>query len=292
MDYNRIYAYTTKEVEDKEWVGKRKGKGLIKVGQTRNEVEARVKAQLQGSPEILKGGYTILLDEEALDINGIYFKDVQVFKWLKAMGVHRIPKTEWFEVTIEEVKEALNYAISGVSLRSFSHRKQDNVENRGSIYNKDEARKEKNFIKDEDRVIRIMELYPEADTLVKLGKRFVEHYNIKQYSASTTSNFIGEIMKALIEDGVVKNLGSFSKPKLKLTGKKFSSVKIVEPQKPKATLAALKELIKNAPDGVTVKDIKDKYEIPNKSYLYELLNQNFIKIKSFFHFPSIFAKKL
>ena len=32
IEYNRIYAYTTLDVQDKEWEGPRKGRGLIKVG--------------------------------------------------------------------------------------------------------------------------------------------------------------------------------------------------------------------------------------------------------------------
>ena len=283
MDYNRIYAYTTVEVQDKEWVGKRKGKGLIKVGQTTQDVEERVKRQLQGSPSILKdNGYYILLDEEALNLNGEYFKDHEVFKWLKAMGVHRIPKTEWFEATLDEVKEAFRYASNGTSLRGMLKDKQDNVEKRGSKYNKEEARRERNFIKSEDRIIRILELYPEANTLVKIGKKFAEHYKIKQYSPSTISNFIGEKVKELIEAGIIenKNAKAYTNPNLVLTGKKWVKTELsTDVCKPTITLRELKSLIQNTPEGVTAKDIEKLYNIPNKSWLYELLKKNFIQIK-------------
>ena len=283
MDYNRIYAYTTVEVQDKEWVGKRKGRGLIKVGQTTQEVDVRVRQQFQGSPSLLQGsGYTILMDEEALDLNGEYFRDIKVFKWLKAMGAYRIPKTEWFEATLDEIKEAFNYAVKGTSLRGLLKEKQNTAEKRGTKYNKEEAQREKAFIKSEDRIIRILELYPEANTLVKMGRKFAEHYKIKQYSPSTISNFIGEKVKELIEAGIIenKNTKAYTNPNLVLTGKKWVKTELsTDVCKPTITLKELKSLIQNTPEGVTAKDIEKLYNIPNKSYLYEMLKKNFTQIK-------------
>ena len=146
-EYNRIYAYTTKQMSERSWVGDRKGIGLIKVGQTSLEVESRIRAQLQGSPHLLDGGYTILIDSEALRVDGSYFTDTDVFKWLRVMGINRIPKTEWFEATLEEIQEAVTKTSLMLSPRQYSYKLKNTVESREGKYDKEDAQIEKKFIK-------------------------------------------------------------------------------------------------------------------------------------------------
>ena len=282
IDYNKIYAYTTEQAKHIDWIGNRTGKGLIKIGQTTQDTTTRIRQQFQGSPDVLcTDNFEILVDEEAININGEYFQDSDVFKWLKVMGVHRVPKTEWFEATLDEVREAIKLTVSAVSRRTYSYKRENTVENRGGRYNKEEAQREKTFIKNADRILNIMRLYEDATTLVKIGKRFCEHYGIKQYAPSTVANLIAPIIKKLKEIGVLENTGTLTTPKLviidlnKVKGIKTSSTF----NKPAITLEDLKRLGKVFANGFTVKDIEAAYSISNKSYLYEILDHNFVKIK-------------
>lgn len=277
-DYNRIYAYTTESMKKQKWVGNREGIGLIKVGQTCRDVEKRVKVQFQGSPDVLtNSSFEILLDEEALSISKNYFKDADVFKWLKIMGVYRIPKTEWFEATLEEIKKAVNNCVLEVPLRTFSYKKKNTVENRGSFYDKEEAKREKSFIKSPDRIINVMKLYKDANSLVKIGERMHEHYKIKQYAPSTIVNIIAPTVKELVNLGIIENKGTFYAPNLILISTN-SKVRISIKEKPKVTLKILKGLAKAKKEGITVQEIEKVYSIPNKSYLYEILDREFIKV--------------
>lgn len=279
IEYNRIYAYTTLDVRDKEWEGPRKGRGLIKVGQTSRTAEERIKAQLQGSPNALKDGYTILLDEEALDLKGEYFRDIDLFKWLKIMGVYRIPKTEWFECRIEEVREAFNNVVLRKSGRTRSYKRKDTAENRGHQYNKKEAERERRIFERSDSIVQVMSLYTDSTSILKISRNLVKHYDIKQYSVSSAYTYIAKTVNKLIEIGCIRNLGSKSFPNLKLIN---SSVSLIESEDTRPTLdyKQLKSLIDNIKDGLTYKDIESRYQVKNKSYLYEILDKDFIKVKT------------
>lgn len=280
MDYNRIYAYTTVLEENKEWVGERKGKGLIKIGQTSLNTEDRVRQQLQGSPTILKEKqYKILFDEEALDINNNYFKDTDVFKYLKLLGVHRIPKTEWFECTLEEVKEAFLKAYLKIPCRTLKSYKEKNIiENRGGSYNKKEAERERAFIKNADRIINIMKIYPEATSLVKIANKFVEYYKIKQYAPSSVSMLIGDIVKRLEKEGFVKNEGDMRHPNLKLTKSDFKNFTFMNEKKPKLDIPTLRSIMINSKKGITLEELKETYEVEG-SCIRQYLSENYIKLK-------------
>lgn len=280
MDYNRIYAYTTVLEEDKEWVGERKGKGLIKVGQTLQDTEERVRQQLQGSPTILKRKqYKILFDEEALDINGKYFKDADVFKYLKLLGAYRIPKTEWFECTLEEVKEAFKKAYLKIPCRTLKSYKEKNViENRGGSYNKKEAERERAFIKNADRIVNIMKIYPEATSLVKIANKFVEYYKIKQYAPSTVSILIGDVVKRLEKEEFIKNEGDMRHPNLKLTKSDFKDFSFIDEKKPKLNIPTLRSIMINSKEGITLEELKETYEIEG-SCIRQYLSENYIKLK-------------
>ena len=102
----RIYAYTDSYYKAKEWVGSRRGCGVLKVGYTQRSVQERIAEQF---PTNRPSDWSceVLLDESAVRRDGTFFKDFDVFKALSAMGVRRLPNTEWFECTPQEVLEAI-----------------------------------------------------------------------------------------------------------------------------------------------------------------------------------------
>ena len=113
----RIYAYTVVGKDTEPW--KRvsgqtvtNGKGLIKVGETtKSTARARIKEQL-GTAYPNLDGVNILLDEAATRTDGTDFGDQDVHTVLVQQGIKR-PGGEWFEVTLDEVKAAINFVRSG-----------------------------------------------------------------------------------------------------------------------------------------------------------------------------------
>lgn len=111
--FPKIYAYTEPQYKDIEWTGKpnRYGKGLIKVGDTKRNVYERVKEQFATNKPISEP-FEILLEETALieDVNHKtvkFFRDYDVHEVLEQSGIYRFPNSEWFECTVEEVKQAI-----------------------------------------------------------------------------------------------------------------------------------------------------------------------------------------
>jgi hypothetical protein len=96
----RIYAYqdTNPQYE-----------GLLKVGYTTNLVKDRV-AQQYPTKRPGELPYKILLDQPAMKNDGSSFKDHDVHRQLRRMGILN-PTGEWFKCTVEDVQAALNNIV-------------------------------------------------------------------------------------------------------------------------------------------------------------------------------------
>ena len=100
----RIYAYMDSNPQYD---------GLLKVGYTTIDVEARVSQQYP----VLRPGekpYKILLSELAIRNDGTSFTDHDVHKYLKRKGIEN-PKGEWFKCSVDDVKNA----IIGIKERKY-----------------------------------------------------------------------------------------------------------------------------------------------------------------------------
>lgn len=103
----RIYAYTEVQYKNKAWEGKRRGKGLIKVGYTtKANVADRIWEQFPTKKPINQP-FEIILDELAIRSNGSFFTDKDVHRCLREMKCHQLNRSEWFECTLEEIKTAI-----------------------------------------------------------------------------------------------------------------------------------------------------------------------------------------
>jgi hypothetical protein len=98
----RIYAY---EDSNPQYAG------LLKVGYTAGDVEARVKDQY---PTLRPGPlpYRIVLTEDAVREDGSYFQDHRVHQILRDRGVEN-PRGEWFRCSVNEVRSAILEAQTG-----------------------------------------------------------------------------------------------------------------------------------------------------------------------------------
>ena len=117
---NRIYAYTVVGKDAEPWqrtAGSKlvDGAGLIKVGQTtKATARERIKEQLGTAyPDL--GGVQILLDQPAAKADGAEFTDHDVHRALVAVDIRR-PGGEWFEATLDEVKNAIERVRLGKDL--------------------------------------------------------------------------------------------------------------------------------------------------------------------------------
>lgn len=273
--YNCIYAYTTKETKDIEWKGTRKGVGLIKIGQTFQDTKNRVKQQLQGSPHLLDGGYEILFNREALDINGNYFEDKDIFKRLKRMGVTRVPGTEWFECSLHDVEKAFEAAVKAIPLTSLHHGNKNVAEKRGVSYDKESAKAERRKVLNRDHILTIMKLYPDATSARAIAKYLVRDYNIKQYSWLSVATMIGKVINSLIVDGFIENKGSARFVKLCVKNKSGSAGQYIE--KPVLKPDELRKLMNSYVNGVTIQELEKFYTVPSSTH--EVLGKEYIKIR-------------
>ena len=98
----KIYAYTIDQYADTAWVGVRKGKGLIKIGETQRGVEVRIREQLNAVKMPVSTPYSLLLTESAITDDGRVFTDKEVHRALERAGVRNVDG-EWYECTAEEV---------------------------------------------------------------------------------------------------------------------------------------------------------------------------------------------
>ena len=101
----KIYAYTTPDFAKRKWSGKRDGIGLLKVGYTERDVEARMREHFptQG-PD--KEPYTVMLVEDALTNDGKFFTDHAIHRILQEYGFNRVGG-EWFECTVSDIERAI-----------------------------------------------------------------------------------------------------------------------------------------------------------------------------------------
>jgi hypothetical protein len=103
----RIYAWSTEEIK--------KFQGCLKVGQTTQEVNTRIK-QSQGVAQV---PYKLEVDEPAERQDGTFFRDSAVRDRLKQKGFENI-ELEWMRCSAEDVKQAIRELQTGV-MRTGSH---------------------------------------------------------------------------------------------------------------------------------------------------------------------------
>ena len=103
----KIYAWSTDEIT--------KFKGCLKVGQTTQDVNVRIK-QSQGVAQV---SYKLEVDEPAERENGTNFRDSAVRERLKQKGFENV-ELEWMRCTAEDVRVAIKELQTGVA-RSGSH---------------------------------------------------------------------------------------------------------------------------------------------------------------------------
>lgn len=103
----RIYAWSTKEI--------RKYDGCLKVGQTTQDVNLRIK-QSQGVAQV---PYVLEVDEPAQKLDGTIFRDSAVRELLKQKGFEN-PEFEWMRCAPEDVIAAIRELQTG-QVRTGSH---------------------------------------------------------------------------------------------------------------------------------------------------------------------------
>jgi hypothetical protein len=114
-----IYAYTTPAYRNTRWTGRRRGRGLVKVGYTSRDAHVRIREQIgASSPE--KNPYDLLLTARATRRNGTAFSDKDVHRALKDMGVRNV-HNEWFEAEAKDVRAALK-RVQAKRVRTGSRR--------------------------------------------------------------------------------------------------------------------------------------------------------------------------
>jgi hypothetical protein len=125
----RIYAYA---IHDEAHAG------LLKVGQTTQDVPARVAQQLKTAA--IKN-FTIEVDESAERSDGALFTDHEVRARLRAKGFDN-PELEWMRCSIDDVKTALTELRTGLKLTGTHHEtflprpeQQDAVDRTFTYYN-------------------------------------------------------------------------------------------------------------------------------------------------------------
>jgi hypothetical protein len=97
----RIYAWSTKEI--------RKFDGCLKVGQTTQDVNTRIK-QSQGVAQV---PYLLEVDESAERLDGTFFRDSAVRERLKQKGFENV-ELEWMRCTAPDVLAAIKELQTGV----------------------------------------------------------------------------------------------------------------------------------------------------------------------------------
>jgi hypothetical protein len=110
----KIYAFALESLKGEPWEGKRKGKGLLKVGYTERDVEARVRESVNGlkMPKKARADYEIVLSEAAETDSGQVFSDHLVHSKLEEKGIAR-QDGEFFECTVKELEAVLEEIKTG-----------------------------------------------------------------------------------------------------------------------------------------------------------------------------------
>ena len=113
----KIYAYSIDQFSQTPWKGKRKGQGLIKVGDTNRDVSVRIREQLAAIKMPVETVPDIKLVEPAVTNDGRVFRDHEVHTALKKAGYHNVAG-EWYECTKSEVAAAIAAVRAGKDLPS------------------------------------------------------------------------------------------------------------------------------------------------------------------------------
>ena len=117
----KIYAFTTAQYKNTKWSGKLAGKGLLKIGYTERDVYERVKEQFSSaSPERMP--FEIVHAASAIRNDNSTFRDSDVHKRLKAKGFRQI-KNEWFECSVDDLKQILAEIKTGVTFKTRGRNK-------------------------------------------------------------------------------------------------------------------------------------------------------------------------
>lgn len=114
-----IYAYTTPHYAERVWEGEKSGKGLLKVGYTRRDAEARIWEQFPTKMPDAQP-FTILLREDAIGDDGKFFTDKAVHRILHSKGFRNV-NGEWYECTVADVQNAIQELRTGESLSNGRH---------------------------------------------------------------------------------------------------------------------------------------------------------------------------
>ena len=69
----RIYAYTEPQYKNTEWVGKRTGKGLLKIGYTERSVIERINEQFP-TKKPTDTPYSVLFEDSAIRNDGTFLE--------------------------------------------------------------------------------------------------------------------------------------------------------------------------------------------------------------------------
>ncbi len=110
-----IYAYTTQQYAETPWLGEKQGKGLLKVGYTKGDVEDRIWQQFPVKmPD--EQPFKILVKESALANDGAFFTDRKIHQILKMKGFRNV-NGEWFECAPADVLNAIVQARTGLVVK-------------------------------------------------------------------------------------------------------------------------------------------------------------------------------
>lgn len=112
-----IYVYTTPAYRRTRWLGRRRGRGLVKVGYTTRDPHVRIREQIgASSPE--KDPYDLLMTASATTRSGRHITDKHIHAQLRAMGFVNV-HNEWFECGAGDVRTAL-VKLSASNIRKGS----------------------------------------------------------------------------------------------------------------------------------------------------------------------------
>lgn len=161
----RIYAYSIQDEAHKGW---------LKVGQTTQNVQARVSQQLQTAA--IKN-YTIELDESAERADGTVFRDYDVRTRLAAKGFGN-PTLEWMECNVADVQTVITELRTGQKLSGTHHETFDMRPEQASAVEKTREYFESIWADDETAVPRFL-----WNAKMRFGKTFASYQLAKSLDA-------------------------------------------------------------------------------------------------------------
>ncbi|MFV1503275.1 restriction endonuclease [Mycobacterium kansasii] len=183
----RIYAYS---IEDDAHAG------LLKIGQTTQDVKARIAQQLKTAAI---ENFTIQLDELAERDDGSTFSDHQVRARLKAKGFAN-PQLEWMQCTVADVATAITELRTGQQLAGTHHETFDMRPEQAATVNKAHGYFESIWSEDSDAVPRFL-----WNAKMRFGKTFATYQLAKKLGAMKT---LVVTFKPAVEDAWQQDLES------------------------------------------------------------------------------------